>query len=156
MEGNEKITNLPTVPMCTKPIRLTIVISHPIRYFAPVYRELAKEPSLYAASDIFVLLSASEPWRLVINEALVAGLPVITTDDVGAAADLVTSKETGQVYAAGDVRALTEGLDEWFSDPEKISKMANNAKSLIQHWDVAHCALGIATVALKVKEGLKK
>lgn len=112
-------------------------------------------PGLYAASDIFVLPSANEPWGLVINEALAAGLPAITTDDVGAAPDLIIGKATGQVYAAGDVQALTTVLDDWLSNPEKIMEMAKNAKSLIQQWDVEHCAKGIASAALKVRAGLK-
>ena len=38
------------------------------------------------------------------------GLPLIISDPVGAAPDLVTSGETGFVYPSGDVDALTQAL----------------------------------------------
>ncbi|NCC11130.1 MAG: glycosyltransferase family 1 protein [Bacteroidia bacterium] len=115
-----------------------------------------KLPELYAASDIFVLPSDREAWGLVINEAMIAGLPVITTYDVGAAPDLVIGKGTGQVYAPGDVGALTAILDEWLSNPAKIKVMGEKAKSLISKWDVKNCAEGIIAAAIKVRERPKK
>src|SRR5207247_9742522 len=65
-------------------------------------------PGLYAASDVFVLPSAQESWGLVVNEAMAAGLPVIVSDEVGAAPDLVEGKGPGIVFPCGDVSALSE------------------------------------------------
>jgi glycosyltransferase involved in cell wall biosynthesis len=46
-------------------------------------------PSLYAAADVFVTRAEREPWGLVVNEALAAGLPVLASTGVVAARELV-------------------------------------------------------------------
>ena len=43
--------------------------------------------------------SLYEPWGLVVEEALFRGLPVIASDKVGSAADMVTALETGAVFS---------------------------------------------------------
>lgn len=72
----------------------------------------------YAKADLFVLPSDREPWGLVVNEALSAGIPVMCPFWVGAAADLITDGETGYILenntpaciAAGIERAYQMGL----------------------------------------------
>ena len=39
----------------------------------------------YVAADVFALLSAHEPWGVVVNEAAACGLPLVLSDRVGAA-----------------------------------------------------------------------
>lgn len=51
----------------------------------------------YQGSDVFVLPSKSEPWGLVVEEALNNGCPVIVSDRVGCKEDLVTEK-TGLIF----------------------------------------------------------
>jgi len=68
----------------------------------------AELPSYYHAADILVLPSQSEPWGLVINEAMTAGVLPIVSDRVGCAPDLVAG--LGEVYPCGDVEALTAAL----------------------------------------------
>ena len=67
-------------------------------------------PAHYAAMDCLVVPSASESWGLVVNEAMAAGRPVIVSDRVGCAPDLVIEGETGFSYAMGDVAALTDRM----------------------------------------------
>jgi glycosyltransferase involved in cell wall biosynthesis len=68
----------------------------------------AELPSYYHAADILVLPSQSEPWGLVVNEAMTAGVLPIVSDRVGCAPDLVAG--LGEVYPSGDVAALTAAL----------------------------------------------
>lgn len=75
-------------------------------------------PTLYQASDLLVLPSVStrlvkETWGLTVNEAMSAGLPVIATDAVGAAAGgLVEHGVTGWVVPERNTAALTQALEE--------------------------------------------
>jgi glycosyltransferase involved in cell wall biosynthesis len=46
--------------------------------------------SIFQSSDIFVLPSRYDGWGVVVNQALGAGLPIICSDAVGAAPDLVS------------------------------------------------------------------
>jgi len=66
---------------------------------------------IYGACDYFVLPSIFEGnqyegWGLVVNEALSMGLPVITTDAVGAGFDLIINGENGFVVENNNVEAM--------------------------------------------------
>ena len=107
-------------------------------------------PAIYAASDIFVLPAEAESWGLVVNEAMAAGLPVVVSDSVGAAPDLVDGKDTGIVYPVGDIEKLVEAIDALLSSPVMIHRMGGNARKLIAGWSVNACADGIARAARSV------
>ena len=67
--------------------------------------------SVYAAADCLVVPSAcDESWGLVVNEAMATGLPVVVTDRVGCAPDLVVPGETGEVSRACDPADLAQAL----------------------------------------------
>lgn len=65
---------------------------------------------LFALAETTVVPSLSEPWGVVVNDALASGCPVIVSDAVGAAEDLVRDGVNGRVYPAGDVAALAAVL----------------------------------------------
>ena len=67
-------------------------------------------PELYAAADIFVLPSLEDPWAVVSMEALIAGLPQVTSRMVGAAPDLVVSRDIGDVIDPCDSPVLPRYL----------------------------------------------
>jgi glycosyltransferase involved in cell wall biosynthesis len=69
-------------------------------------------PGAYAAADCLALPSDSgDSWGLVVNEALATGLPCVVSERVGCAPDLITPGETGEVFPAGAVPALTAALE---------------------------------------------
>ncbi len=80
-----------------------------------------------AASDVLVMPSYLEPWGLVVNEAMAAGIPVIATTCSGATTDLVRDGRTGYAFRAGDVERLTELLRSVAQEPEKWRKMGEEA-----------------------------
>mgnify|MGYP000846376066 FL=1 len=57
---------------------------------------------MYYAGDILILPSYDEPWGLVVNEAMAAGLPVIVSNECGCSLDLVRDGENG--YILTDLR----------------------------------------------------
>lgn len=68
---------------------------------------------LMGASDLFALPSENEPWGLVINEAVAAGLPALVSDQCGAAEDLVVPQRTGEIVPMGDVEAWSASIAAW-------------------------------------------
>ncbi|WP_225464659.1 glycosyltransferase family 4 protein [Vibrio vulnificus] len=56
---------------------------------------------IYLNHDVFILPSISEPWGLVIDEAIMYGLPVIVSENVGCASDMVIKPKTGLVFKLG-------------------------------------------------------
>ena len=58
----------------------------------------------FAVADIFVLASdAGETWGLVVNEAMNFGLPIIVSDMVGCAEDLVIENVNGFIFNIGNI-----------------------------------------------------
>ncbi|MBS1539425.1 MAG: glycosyltransferase family 4 protein [Bacteroidetes bacterium] len=70
----------------------------------------------YSIADIFVLSSESETWGLVVNEAMLFGLPIIVTETTGCAVDLVKHGLNGFIYKKGDIVQLSEYLNKLITD----------------------------------------
>jgi len=66
--------------------------------------------SLFENSTALVLPSHSEPWGLVVNEALSYGCPVVVSNSCGCVPDLVLQDITGLSFDAGDVDALAKSM----------------------------------------------
>lgn len=87
--------------------------------------------AVYAAAQCIVVPSRKEPWGLVVNESLLAGTPVIASDRVAAADDLVTPG-TGSRFPAGDVTALTEAMRREMDRAGTVSFAEPNVAILMQ------------------------
>jgi len=68
-------------------------------------------PEYFGMADVFVLPSRYDGWGVVINQALAAGLPIITSDAVGAGFDLVENGINGLRVIAGDVDLLYRAME---------------------------------------------
>lgn len=67
-------------------------------------------PALYARAEWLVLPSLFEPWGLVVNEAMAAGVPVIASTACGCVPDLLTPR-TGFTFDPGRMEALIRVLE---------------------------------------------
>lgn len=85
-------------------------------------------PAALSAADLVVLPSegSGETWGLIINEAMACGTPVVVSDHVGCAQDLIIENETGWVFRAGESDHLSECLrvaqKAITENPEKFAK----------------------------------
>jgi glycosyltransferase involved in cell wall biosynthesis len=104
--------------------------------------------SFYALAEVFVFPSHTDPWGLVVNEAMACGLPVISTDVAGCTADLVEHGRNGRVVRAGDVSQLASTMEELARDASLRSRMGNQSRELIQQYSPEACAAGIANAVL--------
>lgn len=108
------------------------------------HREL---PRYYHAADLLVLPSSYEPWGLVINEAMNAGLPIITTSNVGAAGEIVREGCNGYVIAPDDPDAIYEKIMELHRDPEKRRRMGQESRNIISEWGLDKAVNGFREAA---------
>jgi glycosyltransferase involved in cell wall biosynthesis len=88
-------------------------------------------PRYYAAADLLVLPSSHEPWGLVLNEGMCFGLPVIASNMVGAAPDLVQDGENGFVYPVGDLGALARSLARLIGDADLRRRMGIRSREIV-------------------------
>ncbi|CAN5559401.1 hypothetical protein BH10PLA1_BH10PLA1_00830 [soil metagenome] len=72
--------------------------------------EQAMVSAIYRCCDVLAHPPDVEPWALVINEAAAAGLAIVSSDAVGAAAELVRDGVNGRIFPAGDGAALRSAL----------------------------------------------
>ena len=91
----------------------------------------------YKACDIFVLPSIFlggqyEGWGLVINEAMAFGKPIVTTDAVGAAPDLVKNGINGYVVKNKNIDELYKALYKILSDDKLKEKMSENSRKIFE------------------------
>ena len=65
---------------------------------------------LFRRHDIFILPSLYEPWGLVVEEALYHGLPVLASQHVGCARDLIIPGDTGELFNPKEPDSLTQAM----------------------------------------------
>jgi glycosyltransferase involved in cell wall biosynthesis len=106
-----------------------------IRYFGHLPSD--ELDRLYATADVMVAPSLYEVWGLVVNEALEHGLPVIVTDQTGAADDLIFSGLTGEIVKAGSEEQLQAAMAEVGAWPaDRRARCVSEAARLLDRWSI--------------------
>ena len=99
------------------------------------FRQWSELPEIYQAADVLCAPSRYDGWGMIIPEGLAAGLPVISTDRMGAAMDLVQDEVNGWKLAAGHQddleRALRTVANLTDSQLDAMSRAATS--SAVQH-----------------------
>jgi glycosyltransferase involved in cell wall biosynthesis len=103
-------------------------------HFLPFLNQ-KKLPTIYADSDLLVLPSKSETWGLVVNEAMASGLPVIVSDKVGCAADLVLNGKNGFIFESGNLHSLVNCLSLVIKDSNVSSQMGESSRQIIKQYN---------------------
>jgi len=88
----------------------------------------------YVAADAFALVSRRETWGVVVNEAMASGLPLVLSDRVGAAGDLLEPGANGELVPAGDVAAQGVALAKLAADPELRNAYGRRSRELVSGW----------------------
>jgi glycosyltransferase involved in cell wall biosynthesis len=101
-------------------------------------------PEAYAAADVFVLPSRlHETWGLVVNEAMNFGLPVVVSDKVGCAADLVRHGANGFVVRHDITGELAQAIDTLVADGDLRARFGKLSRKLVDRYSIEECADGI-------------
>jgi glycosyltransferase involved in cell wall biosynthesis len=91
-------------------------------------------PGIYTSADLMVLPSGYEPFGVVVNEAMLCGCPVVASDRVGAARDLIAPVSPGFIYPCGDVAALAAVLRHALGDARALSSFPGMARARMETW----------------------
>jgi glycosyltransferase involved in cell wall biosynthesis len=92
-------------------------------------------PNVYIAADVMVLTSAwDEVWGLALNEGMNFELPIIATDMVGGAFDLVKNGENGYIVPTGNVDILASKILEVFQSKDKLDSFGRRSAEIIDSY----------------------
>ena len=110
----------------------------------------------FAAVDGFVLASGhDETWGIVVNEAMNFALPILVTNRVGSATDLVEHGENGFIVSSTDTRELADRLAELAVSDERRVSMGRKSTTIIKGWNHRTGAEG-AVRAIAAAVGTKR
>jgi glycosyltransferase involved in cell wall biosynthesis len=132
----------------TAEAELRALASDRVRFTGALPRE--EVAAWYRRSDAFVLPSRSEPWGMVLNEAATAGLPLVATEGVGAARELVEDGVNGFRVPAGDERALGDALRRLAEDGAFRTAAGERSRELAARLTPAAWAEGVAGLARRL------
>lgn len=88
-------------------------------------------PEVLALANVLVLPSRSEPWGLVVNEAMACGLPVLVSDRCGCAVDLVQNGQNGFIFDPDQPAQLIHHLVQFMDNSVDANQMGQAAKQFI-------------------------
>ena len=101
--------------------------------FLGIVREM---PSLYLATDIFLLPTLYDPFSNACLEALAAGRPVVTTRANGFAEIIESGRHGTVVEKPNDVEAIGNALQFW-SDPARRAQAQIDNHALATQFDIS-------------------
>jgi glycosyltransferase involved in cell wall biosynthesis len=103
-------------------------------FFGAVTEE--DKPAYFLSCDLFVypsvFLGIAEEWGLAVNEAMSVGKPVIITDVLGSAYELVRPQHNGYVVPERNVDAIHNAMRELLGDPNLRTRMGENGRRRIE------------------------
>ena len=97
-------------------------------------------PDYFMAADAFVLASRYDGWGVVINEAIAAGLPVISSNTVGAARAWIEDGVNGFLCPPNDVDAFAKAMRRLVDEPVMRECLADVNRDLRAQTSSAHYA----------------
>ncbi len=120
-----------------------------VTFLPPQENEAAMQKM--AQSDVFVLPSRHDGWGVVVNEALLRGVPVICSDHCGAS-DLLQDPWRGETFKAGSVSDLETVLRRWVMQGKRTPEEAQR----IQDWSGCITGRSAAAYLRQVVEWTRK
>ncbi|HSP79372.1 MAG TPA: glycosyltransferase, partial [Myxococcaceae bacterium] len=86
---------------------------------------------VYARTHVLVHPSLADGFSYAVVEAMASGVPVIVTDNTGAA-DLVEDGVNGYIVPTADPHALRERLEHLHQHPELLPRMGARARETVE------------------------
>jgi 1,2-diacylglycerol 3-alpha-glucosyltransferase len=110
------------------------------------FRQIEENPVFYALASAFILPSTTEEWGLVINEAMACSLPVLASDQLGCAEDLVTHGVNGFTFNPASADELADSLEK-VAAPGVAEQLGQQSLAIIRNWGCDRFAAGAIAAA---------
>lgn len=96
------------------------------------FKQKDEVPKFLAVSDVLILPSISEPWGLVVNEAMAAGLPVLVSRKCGCYPDLIKEGINGFSFDPYDEFALSDLMHNIVQGKVDLEYMGKKSLEIIK------------------------
>ncbi len=116
-------------------------ISGTIQFLGFAHRE--ELPEIYALAEGLIFPTHSDPWGLVVNEAMACSLPVVVTTVAGCTLDLVQNGWNGFVVPPSNASQLAIAMENLASDSALRVQMGRRSRERIESYSPAAWANGV-------------
>ena len=110
-------------------------------------------PEVYSGADVLCVPSRYDGWGLVVPEGLASGLPVIASDRMGAALDLIKSGVNGWLTQAGDGEGVFKAMHAAATlSNDELSQFSSVARATVENHSLQRGAKRFAAYACEAVE----
>ncbi|GAA5511083.1 glycosyltransferase family 4 protein [Novipirellula caenicola] len=122
----------------------------PTIYF-PGFRQIEELPRLYARAAAFLHPAMSEPWGLVINEAMASSLPILSSRNVGAAEELVDKKVNGFLFDPASPHEMADAMSTitQMDEPQRLIMGQHSLRIINERMPTNAFGKGLAMILRK-------
>ena len=121
--------------------RASSLFSGVVKFCGWVHRERISE--FYALAEALIFPTHSDPWGLVVNEAMACGLPIVASDAAGCVPDLVHQGKNGFRFRPRDIDGLAHAMRTICDQPDLAARMGTTSFEMIQSYTPEICAAGL-------------
>jgi len=108
------------------------------------FKQIEELPIYYALASALILPSLSEPWGLVVNEAMACGLPILISERCGSLYDLVFPGINGSIFNPLDPESIAYSMINLTQQSENTRyEMGKNSQNIIANYTPHYWALAL-------------
>ena len=105
------------------------------------FQQKKELPSFLALSNCFLFQTDFDIWGLVLNEAMAAGIPCLSSINAGATEDLIEEGVTGFKVNFAKSSQVGEKINWILNNPTEMEKLGKNASNFIaSNYSLSKCA----------------
>lgn len=105
------------------------------------WKQVDEIPVFYALASCFILPSVSEPWGLVVNEAMASSLPILVSNRCGCLPELCINGVNGFDFDPYNVDAITNVMLNMSSEGCERLSMAKASLEIIENYSPQNYAI---------------
>lgn len=116
------------------------------------YKQYDQLLPYYLDADLFVLPTLKDVWGLVVNEAMMCGLPVVCSKYAGCCQDLIREEENGLVVDPQNSEELSDSISDLISQNGKLSDYGKRSLQIIKAFTTERTTQGFVEAIEYVKK----
>jgi glycosyltransferase involved in cell wall biosynthesis len=122
----------------------------------PGFKQYPDLPVYYGLASAFIHASTTEPWGLVVNEAMASGLPVLVSNRCGCATDLVQEGKNGFTFDPINIEQLAQLMLKISDFKFPLSTFGTESQHIISNWGPERFADGLTKATLAALNAPKR